>query len=74
MNIPKNNIASEEKTEGGLNFIFEQKEAFDGTLHLPGKEPVPWNFGRNFWAKKSVSLAELTQVWHEAAQKAKEKK
>jgi hypothetical protein len=55
-------------------FTLREGDAFDGTLHLPGKEPVKWEFGKKWWAKKTVSLTELAQVWREAAQKAKDKR
>lgn len=55
-------------------FTLRQRDAFDGKVHLPGKEPVKWEFGKKWLAKKTVSLQELTHVWREAAKKAKDKK
>jgi hypothetical protein len=54
--------------------MLRQRDAFDGTLYLPSKEPIKWEFGKKWLAKKSVSLRELVQVWHKAAKRAKERK
>jgi len=70
----RNNLLSQQETENDITFTFRQGEAFNGIIHLPGKESMPWQFGRDWWAKTSLSLAELTKVWHEAAKKAKERK
>jgi hypothetical protein len=70
--IERKNIDKEEETADGIVFTLRQGDAFDGTLHLPGKEPVKWEFGKKWWTKKTVSLKELAQIWRETAQKAKE--
>ncbi|MBP7773987.1 hypothetical protein KA071_02760 [Candidatus Gracilibacteria bacterium] len=71
--IERKNIDKEEETKDDIVFTLREGDAFDGTLHLPGKESVKWEFGKKWWTKKTISLRELAQIWRETAQKAKDR-
>jgi hypothetical protein len=71
--VDSRNIESQEQKDNDIIFTFRENQRLNWTLYLPWKEPIEWELGKKWWKKKSISLSELTEIWHEAARKAKEK-
>lgn len=74
VDIENKNIEKQEETSDDIVFTLRHRDAFDGTIHLPEKQPAKWQLGKKWWAKKTVSLKEFAKIWEEAANQAKDRK
>lgn len=74
MDIENKNIEKQEETPDDIIFTLRHRDAFDGTIHLPEEQPVKWQLGKKWWAKKTVSLKEFAELWKKTAKEAQDRK
>ncbi len=74
VDIENKNIEKQEETPDDIIFTLRHRDAFDGTIHLPEKQPAKWQLGKKWWAKKTVSLKEFAELWKETAKEAQDRK